>query len=45
MWLYCRTDLIAAEMLAFPSKSSENENDSNLTMAIPQMGGQLLYKV
>ena len=29
------TDLIATEMLAFPSKPSRNKNDSNLTIAIP----------
>ena len=28
-------DLIATEMLAFPSKSSTNKNDSDLTIAIP----------
>ena len=28
-------DLIAAVMLAFPSKSSRNRNDSNLTIVIP----------
>ena len=29
-----KLDLIATEMLAFPSKSSRNENDSNLMIAI-----------
>ena len=34
----CKTavpDLIATEMLVFPSKSARNQNDSNLTIAIP----------
>ena len=30
-----KPDLIATEMLAFPSKSSRNKNDSYLTIAIP----------
>ena len=30
-----KQDLIATEMLASPSKSSRNKNDSDLTMAIP----------
>ena len=38
-------DLIATELLAFPSKSSGNKNDRDLTIAIPYMGRQLLYKV
>ena len=29
-----KPDLIATEMLAFPSKSSRNKNDSYLTIAI-----------
>ena len=37
-------DLIATEMLAFPSKSSRNQTDSDLMIAIPYMGKQLLYK-
>ena len=28
-------DFIATEMLAFPSKSSRNKNESDLTIAIP----------
>ena len=38
-------DYIATEMLALPSKSSRNKNDSDLMIAIPWMGRQLLYKV
>ena len=39
------SDLIATEMLAFPLKSSRNNNDSYQMIANPSMGGQLLYKV
>lgn len=34
--------LVATDMLAFPSNSSRNENDSDLTIAIPQIRRQLL---
>ena len=39
------TDFIATGMLLLPSKSSRNKNDSDLTIAIPQMRRQLLYEV
>ena len=38
-------DLIATEMLAFPSKPSRNKNDSDLVIAISLRGRQLLHKV
>ena len=38
-------DLIATEMLAFPSKSSGNKNGSDLMIVILYMGGQLIYNV
>ena len=47
---YCKIatvepDLIAAEMLVFPSKSSRNKNDSDLAIMIQYMRRQLLYKL
>ena len=37
-----KPDLIATEILMFPSKSSRAKNDSDLRTAIPSMGRQLL---
>lgn len=36
--------LTATEILSFPSKSSQNQNDSDLTIMVPRMGRQLLCK-